>query len=475
MKGILSYTVIYMLFSYCSIPERSLPRHEVNNVDKLIELASQCNKIIDTEGSLRYALEALEKAESVGYRKGMAHAFYYIGNAFFNTAEYEKSLHYITESEKYANNDPILLANIIRIRARIYSYLDLNEKAEKEFRRGLDYIHQIEKRDDREYLTALTYENLCHLYAITNQSDSSYYYLNMNMKVLSKMDESLAYPSLVNALATKGRYLASEEKYDSARIFFDQSIAIAKKYDYAYLSRTFMLKGEMYMQMGEIESAIKYYMLALDNLKKTGLDAEYPVIYDKMSKVYLATGDTVKASFYVNKSELADARLSKERIKSAKIVLEILTKEERRKEREALSITLIKVGIILLISSPIVLVKIRRKRKESPHNMEGATIHKAESLEEIYKLAKDNDPVFMVKFQENYPNFVSTLKAINEKVQTTELHLCALIYLQFTTKDIANILSRSVKTIQNRKNSLRKKLGISSETDITIWLHELFL
>ena len=93
-----------------------------------------------------------------------------------------------------------------------------------------------------------------------------------------------------------------------------------------------------------------------------------------------------------------------------------------------------------------------------------------ESFAEITQLAKENDPQFLSRFQEVYPEFVSKLLMKNPDLKNTELNLCAYIYMDFSSKEIADYTFKSLKTIQNRKNILRKRLDIASSIDLNVWM-----
>jgi DNA-binding NarL/FixJ family response regulator len=58
-------------------------------------------------------------------------------------------------------------------------------------------------------------------------------------------------------------------------------------------------------------------------------------------------------------------------------------------------------------------------------------------------------------------------------LRTSELILCAYTFLGFNIKDIADYTFKSVNTIRNRKQNLRKKFGLSGEQDMGIWLRNL--
>jgi len=93
-----------------------------------------------------------------------------------------------------------------------------------------------------------------------------------------------------------------------------------------------------------------------------------------------------------------------------------------------------------------------------------------ESHEEIINLAKENNPEFFARFQQGYPQFSNKMLKINPTFKTSELTFAAYIYLGFNTKEIADYTFKAVKTIENNRYNFRKKLEISPEKDLHIWL-----
>ncbi len=95
------------------------------------------------------------------------------------------------------------------------------------------------------------------------------------------------------------------------------------------------------------------------------------------------------------------------------------------------------------------------------------------SLDELINLAKTNDSGFLAKFEEVYPHFAPNLLKINPTLVRTELKFCALLYFNFSIKDIAEYTFTSPKTVQNRKNRIRKRLEIPLEENINLWMQKM--
>lgn len=198
MKVITLFSLVFLLFTGCS--KFKTPSTKIRQeVDSLLDLAHSHHLLIDTEKSLKYSFEALEMAQSENFRMGIAESYFYIAQALFDTGNYDKSIQYVIQGEEYADGDPKLTSEFIRIRGRIYSYLELQDKAKNEFLKGLTYTRQISQKVQREYFTALAYENLSHLYTILEKPDSALLYTQKEIEVLASMDESLVYSILINA------------------------------------------------------------------------------------------------------------------------------------------------------------------------------------------------------------------------------------------------------------------------------------
>ncbi len=96
-----------------------------------------------------------------------------------------------------------------------------------------------------------------------------------------------------------------------------------------------------------------------------------------------------------------------------------------------------------------------------------------EKLNEIIQLAINDNPVFYIQFKEVYPEFIGTLKSKAPSLVLSELKCCALLKLNFSTKEIARFTNSTVRAIEQRKYRIRKKLDIPSDEDMNIWMMNL--
>ncbi len=63
--------------------------------------------------------------------------------------------------------------------------------------------------------------------------------------------------------------------------------------------------------------------------------------------------------------------------------------------------------------------------------------------------------------------------AINSNLSKSDLTFCAMIWLGFSSKQIAQYTFVEHRSVQNKKNRLRKKLNISSDVDLYFFFKNL--
>lgn len=92
------------------------------------------------------------------------------------------------------------------------------------------------------------------------------------------------------------------------------------------------------------------------------------------------------------------------------------------------------------------------------------------AFEEVVQLAKSDDPAFLPRFKEIYPEFYNKLSETYPFLTSGQLKFCALLRLNFSTKEIAYYNHLTIRGIETKKNRLRKQLGIPSYEDLNNWM-----
>ncbi len=97
-----------------------------------------------------------------------------------------------------------------------------------------------------------------------------------------------------------------------------------------------------------------------------------------------------------------------------------------------------------------------------------------ENITELLDLAYKNDALFLEKFQVFFPDFFAALKANSTAdLIYSDLHISAMIKLNFNTKQIATYTNSTIKSVENKKYRLKKKLNIPATQELTFWISTL--
>jgi DNA-binding NarL/FixJ family response regulator len=83
----------------------------------------------------------------------------------------------------------------------------------------------------------------------------------------------------------------------------------------------------------------------------------------------------------------------------------------------------------------------------------------------------DNWEEFSYYFEKVHPAFYHNLERHFPNLTMKEKRLCAFLELGLSSKEMAAITFKEVRSVESARNRLRKKLGISQEDNITEFLH----
>lgn len=107
---------------------------------------------------------------------------------------------------------------------------------------------------------------------------------------------------------------------------------------------------------------------------------------------------------------------------------------------------------------------IRKLKKDIQGLMDSSEGDNGQGLKSVMRLLKSQDnsqqlwKEFETRFNELNEGFISRLTERYPSLSPAEIRLCALLRLQMSTKEIADMLNRSPRTIEYTRNSLRKKM-----------------
>ena len=151
-----------------------------------------------------------------------------------------------------------------------------------------------------------------------------------------------------------------------------------------------------------------------------------------------------------------------------------MTQEIDHKNRQLTSYT------IDLAANNEFCIKIKGRLDDTRQEIAAGNSKRANEMigEAVHELMCHNDNRisndFRVYFDEVHPDFLKILSAWFPNLSKNDLRLCAYLHLGMSTKEIAALTYREVRSIDSSRNRLRKKLGISPEVSLHQFLKTVY-
>lgn len=470
-------------------------QNQSKEIDQLLQQAEQSRKEFNNLDQLKYAKQASILAEETEDSKKIAECYYNIARALSLLELQKESFTYINKASQqpYTKKSKLIQAQLKEIKAFNYYSLGLTSQFNKELP-GIVKLLKKQNNKDAIILLQRTYLNIG-----STKPDSATYYSELCLKELKKLPEKDTHLELADFYRYKGTEF-QEKMPDSALYYYQKSIQITQKYHDPVLFFNYTAFGDYYSSQKKYREAVNYYEKAIQNIKEQNITPYHFVnndLYKKISDLYGKLGEKEKQNKYQAIYSDLQKKLLTERNKNVESALNILLKdkEEEYKSSELQKYILISIGVLALLILFFFIYRILRKNlrdkdiiiKEASttlQNKEEIIYQKNSETQElqlkindaytdVVELAKKNDPSFYFRFQEVYPEFQKKLLENNPTLRTSELILCAYTFLGFNIKDIAEYTFKSINTIRNRRQNLRKKFGMQTEEDMGIWLRNL--
>ncbi|WP_447641711.1 MULTISPECIES: tetratricopeptide repeat protein [Chitinophagaceae] len=471
--------LVFLSFSGCDRidKDRQASIDSINNFFK--ETRDSLRKQGKVDAILNSSFAMASKSKKIHYTEGVIKAYISIGNVLGNLKKNKESLLYLDRADEMNRKaDATDLSALIGIEyGKNYYVLGFKDRAMEYYRNALEQAALVTDTVNASSLKKYVYGCLATAYGSdSTRPDSLYYYLTMAFRESRE-------PFAAAALA---RFYTDNHKPDSAAYYLGIGDSLYAHGNFSIYQRAVLLKNRGYLELSSknYDTAISLFEHSLGIFKKLRYPTDIKYTYLLLSKTYEQEEHKDEGNHYLKLySELADSLNAVEKSTLSTSMKEMLHRQEEvflQQKRRRLYYA-VALGICLFVVGFIAVYKVGRKRDREVSRIldikENEAVHLKQrindSFEEVFEMAKENAPHFYIRFKEVYPDFHTKLLHLNPDLNLGELTLCAYIYLDFQTKEIAQYTSRSVKTIQNRKNSLRKRLRIDSNQDIYVWFKNI--
>ncbi|EJL70040.1 tetratricopeptide repeat protein [Chryseobacterium populi] len=468
--------------------------NEIKKIDELLQKSENSFRNLNDLDQLRYAKQANVLARKINNSQRITESYFSMARSLSFLEMQKESFIYISKASEqpYSKKSTLIQAQLKDIKVYNYYHLGLHTQAKKEL---TDIVNLL--KDDKSKKAILLLQKT-YLVIGLYKTDSARYYAQLCFNKLKQLPEKEVYLELSDLYRGLGTQFLKNNK-DSSFYYFNKSLEVNKKYHHPVLLLDYIAFGDYYSEQKEYKEAISYYQKAIQNIKEQSATPELSAnndLYKKISDLYGKTGEKQKQAEYEQIYFGLQKKLISERTKNINYALHIILndKQDQYKDSERRDNMYILIGTGILLIMAFLGYKLLRKNSEkkipdtetadvSQENnpilynktpeIDELQITANPAYHEVMELAKNNDASFYFRFQEAYPEFQKKLLEYNPGLRVSELTFCAYLFLGFNTKDIAKYTFKSVHTIRNRKQNIRKKFNIQSDQDAEFWLINL--
>ena len=351
-----------------------------------------------------------------------------IGRAYFIMDSTDKSIQYFKDAVGYAeqsgDNDVISVAyqNI----GALYQEIGIYNQA-------LDYIRLSLRYNNEEKEIPRYHLNLAYIFSNMNENDSCSYYENLLKNEIDSIEDQAMKTSIYYFLAKRAM---DENDYESAYHYYKNFAEMDIE----------MLEERLQQNVLEIQK--KYDYEKVQNEYNVKLLRKHRLLMSSLF-VTLITGMLLYIQTKIN------LRKRKEELKMKDEILKF--------ENEVLRLNEIKDDYkrnlewkYMLVYS-MTLMDRNKSNSESHYKMiKGRIYHNSETaFDAILKIFNEEHPGLAEQIKEKYPI-----------LSDTEYKVCLMALTPFTSQETADILGKSINTVNKARTNIRKKLEIEENESI---------
>ncbi len=478
------------------------------------------------------ALILLEKAKKIAlehnYQSAMGNIYNNMANIFNNEGNNNEAIkNYIKAAEIFREQKYWMAVAIA------YQNIGIINTQIKNYKAGIEYFKlAVDINEKGKYLKGLqkNYNSLGIAYAEIDSIEQARYYYNLSLE--NAHQEHNEY-DLAKAHLNIANFLKRQEIFDEAKAHYDSAYYYCEKNNILIgLIITKLNLGNFFSETKQYDKSLQILreaQKAIAPIKHPDLKA---AIYGSLSTAFKHLNIYDSALFYFEQNKQITDSISSQESKNTIFELEKKyqserkareiaelhnTLEEEKMRSKAILYALIVLAVVLILFVLLFLArrranrladKLRKKEyQELTNTMElrnQELVSKAlmvsnlnGQLDKIHKhiklikpsLSKKNAKQldilvedleitlpehawseFETRFEQVHQGFFKQLAKLHPELSPTELKICSLLRLNMSTKDIALLTNRSVGTVDNIRCSIRRKLDLQSEDNLTAFL-----
>ncbi len=401
----------------------------------------------------------------------------------------EKALS-IAQDEK----DYYRLSLLYTYMGRAFVNLGLYSKARNAFDIGLKLSSNVLQKDNRHILKLQHYGGIAMIFEHSNPTigdknpapfkDSMMYYVQK--AYLEARMISPKHAGKPRWLGIKARIVGSvslaTHKYEKAAQYLKEAEKLLSNLkDKRFMIALYRFKGLLAynsVAYNHNQNALDLYNESYRIAQIYDIPTESYFITDALASLYSEMRMTVPARLRADDSKKLRNEIDQSEREAIPIAEKIEVSLDNKFHSELITYAIIGV-IIIAIAAAYYYIRIRQGDKNSAIHEEITEVNfidvksHTEQINQLLQMAKENDGSFYIVFKQVFPEFQKKLLNLNSDLSASDLELCAYLKLNLQTKEIAKYKNNTISSVDNRKTRLRKKLSLSSETNLYIWIDSI--
>ncbi|PWB20744.1 hypothetical protein DCO46_20165, partial [Flavobacterium sp. HTF] len=375
-----------------------------------------------------------------------------------------------------AKKDPVKLVKILNNIGTLY--LSKNLDSSLYYYRKAYLINNTIKNDD---LKIYVFTNLARTYALKKEKANADYYFDKAFSLVNKRVDTQLQAFVYESFSD---YKEKEKEYDAVIVNAKKALGLYKEnvYNFSGLNLNKMLY-QAYVNKEDYKNAVYYFQKynaindsiniveKVINLERIKLEQDYKI----RSQIKTIVDEKERFKYYVIGLILVIGililviLLIKYRNRNIENQLQ---KEKRKTKIQALKQNLDAKNKVLIgkamseihrtdcineILKDLKKIRLKTINKEMQQGIDIVLKRLEKSLNiDIWK-------EFEISFEQVHHSFFDKLMTDYPSLTPKDRRLCALLYLDLTTKEIAVITGQSFKSIENARTRLRKKFDLTNE------------
>ena len=441
-------------------------------------------------------------------------------------SKYADALEYFLEAYEFALSQDFSTSVVSGNIGVCYYRMGITDKAIEFMKRGL--AEDIRKGDKHPQIAK--YNNLGDIYSDLNLLDSANYFTNQAYELAKEFGN---YKSATIALSNMAQRFIVLERYNLAEQLMNEALEIADSVGLPNMEEKFhMVKSDIFNRRGENDSAKVYALRAFD-LTKNASNTRYAATMAKRLSIYYEAENLLDSAllYFKQYHSLKDSLFNK--VNQRKFTelysridniekqrqIELLQKQKEIDEQKRRNLVVSIIFTIAFAFTSIATLIYRHKNKQKRQRikqielqsevekreaeLQQQTLHMInmnngmKEVEENLRSLKKNQVItpkdiqrtlsnitvnksmekewdrFESYFSKIHSKFNISLSQRHANLTQTERRLTALIKMDLSNREIANILNVEQRSVIMGRYRLKKKFKLDEEQDLVNYIHTL--